>query len=131
MDLEDAVGIPFLQAHTRNPYPAKIVWEQAEYPRAHFYWLAADESNRSKGALIRAHFDAKGVHITAAQGVKRITVLLSDAMLDLDAPVHIDFMGKSLAELPVQRTIGMLHRTLEERGEPAMLFSAEVSVDLQ
>jgi poly(3-hydroxybutyrate) depolymerase len=131
MDMEDAVSIPFLQSHTRNPIPSKIVWEQAEYPRAHFYWLAADqEADRVKGALIRADYDATGVHISDVQDVKQVSIRLNDDMLDLDAPIRVDFKGQMLLEAPVKRTIAMLDRCIQELGDPGLVFSAQVSVDV-
>lgn len=130
MDMEDAVSIPFLQSHTRNPIPDKIVWEQAEYPRGHFYWLAADESNRVKGALIRAQYDKMGVHISDVKDVKRMSVRLSDDMLDLDGPIRVDFKGQMLMEAPVKRTIGVLDRCIQELGDPGLIFSAEIALEL-
>ncbi|HET8939626.1 MAG TPA: hypothetical protein VFN67_39580 [Polyangiales bacterium] len=130
MDMEDAVSIPFLQSHTRNPIPDKIVWEQAEYPRAHFYWLAADESNRAKGALIRAQYDKMGVHISDVKDVKKLSIRLSDDMLDLDGPIRVDFKGQMLMEAPVKRSIAMLDRCIQELGDPSLAFSAEVSIEL-
>ena len=130
MDMEDAVSIPFLQSHTRNPIPDKIVWEQAEYPRAHFYWLAVDEAGQAKGALLRASYDTMGVHISDAQDVKRVSVRLNDDMLDLDGPIRVDFKGQMLSEAPVQRTVSVLDRCIQERGDPGLVYSAEVTVDL-
>jgi hypothetical protein len=63
MELDDAVSIPFLQSHTRDPIPKKIVWEQADLPRAHFYWLAVDAQNRAKGSLLQASYDEDGIAI--------------------------------------------------------------------
>jgi hypothetical protein len=130
MDMEDAVSIPFLQMHTRAPYPASVVWEQADVTRPHMYWLAVDEDNRAKATQLRAHYDERGVHITAAKGIRRVKVRLADAMLDLDQPVAIDFMGMPLMAAVVTRTIATIEATLRERTDPAMIFEAETSVDL-
>ncbi|MFM2418995.1 MAG: hypothetical protein RL385_3718, partial [Pseudomonadota bacterium] len=77
MELDDAVSIPFLQRHTRDPIPKKIVWEQADVPRAHFYWLAVDAQNRAKGSLLTAHYDEGGITIEKAEGVHKLSVRLS------------------------------------------------------
>jgi poly(3-hydroxybutyrate) depolymerase len=130
MELEDAVSIPFLQSHVRDPIPRKIVWEQADVTRPHFYWLAVDAANRSKGNQINASFGTEGVNIEMVKGVRRLQVRLSDAMLDLDRPVKISYASQQLFLAPVPRTIGTLARTLDERNDPSMLFCAEVSVDI-
>jgi poly(3-hydroxybutyrate) depolymerase len=130
MDLEDAVSIPFLQQHTRNPYPSKVVWEQAEVTRAQSYWLAVDDANRAKGNELRAQYDAQGIHITAAKGVKRVSIRLTDEMLDLDAPVVIDFASQPLQHASIVRSIATLQKTLLACADPALMFSAEVTLDL-
>jgi len=130
MDMEDAVSIPFLQSHTRNPIPAKIVWEQSEYPRATFYWLAVDEAGRAKNALLVANYDAVGVHISDAKDVKRVSIRLTDEMLDLDGPIRVDFKGQMVSDGAVQRTISVLDRCIQELGDPGLVYSAELTVDL-
>jgi hypothetical protein len=130
MDLEDAVSIPFLQMHTRDPYPSKVVWEQADITRPHLYWLAVDADNAAKGNLLRAQYAEQAVHITEVKNVKRVKVRLADEMLNLDAPVQIDALSKPVIMGMVSRTIGTLSTTLRERSDPAMIFSAEVSVDI-
>lgn len=130
MNLEDAVSIPFLQSHTRDPIPRKVVWEQADVPRAHFYWLASDERSRAQGARLTAHYDEGGVVVDEAEGVTGLTVRLSDAMLDLDAPVTLSYQGKVLSSALVPRTIRTLARTLAEREDPALMFAGEVAITL-
>jgi hypothetical protein len=130
MDLEDAVSIPWLQSHVRDPIPKKVVWEQADVPRGTFYWLAVDAQNRAKGNLIQASYGAQAVNIEMIKGVRKLQVRLSDAMLDLDAPVSVTSAGKQLFTGAVARTIATLGRTLEERNDPAMMFAGEASVAL-
>jgi poly(3-hydroxybutyrate) depolymerase len=130
MELDDAVSIPFLQGHTRDPIPRKIVWEQADLPRAHFYWLALGAESRAKGNLIQARYDESGVFLDMVKGVRRLSIRLSDAMLDLDRPVKVELQGKQLSLAVAPRTIANLARTLDERNDPSMLFPSEVSLEL-
>jgi hypothetical protein len=51
-------------------------------------------------------------------------------MVDLDRPVRIVYQGKTLFEGRVPRTIATLMRTLENRGDPQLMFDAEVEVKL-
>ncbi|MET0389298.1 MAG: alpha/beta hydrolase [Polyangiales bacterium] len=130
MDMEDAVSIPFLQMHTRDPQPAKVVWEQADVPRGQFYWLAVSDAERGKGDLVRARYDAEGIHIDEVKGVERLTVRLSDEMLDLDKDIAIEHAGKPLPAAKAQRTIATLERTLEERTDPKLIWPSEIEIDL-
>jgi hypothetical protein len=51
-------------------------------------------------------------------------------MLDLEKPVMIRHGAATLSTSRVPRTIATLARTLDERGDPSMLFAGEVTVDL-
>jgi hypothetical protein len=130
MNMEDAVSVPFLQSHARDPIPKKIVWEQADITRAHAYWLAVDAANQIRGSLIEASYDAQGVNLSMVKGVKGITIRLSDAMLNLDAPVRVMAGASQLFAGPATRTIAVLARTLEERGDPALMFCSELTVQI-
>jgi len=129
--MKDAVSVPFLQAQTRNPYPAKVVWRQAEVTRPHFYWLAVEPARQKLANEVRASYADGAVLITGVKGLSRLTVRLTDEMLDLDLPVRIQQDGRELFSGTLTRTISVLARTLSERSDPAMVFSAEVSVALQ
>ena len=130
MNLEDAVAIPFVQMHTRDPLPRKVVWRQADVIHARFYWLAVDPDDVAKAALIRAEYAEGKVMLTEVTAVPRLVVRLTDAMMDLDQPVRVERGGSALFAGKVERTIAVIARTLEERGDPALIFSAELGVDL-
>ena len=83
------------------------------------------------GATVRASYSGNTVAITEAKDVPRFRIRLSDAMLDLDMPVRVENAGRELFAATAPRTIDVLARTLQERGDPTAMFSAEVSVDLR
>ena len=129
MDLEDAVAVPWMAEFTRNPVPARIVWLQDDVTHPRFYWLAVDAESAAAGNLIEASLAAQTIDVQA-NGVDRVSIRLSDAMLDLDQPIRIASGATTLFEGAVERTILTLSLTLEERGDPALVFSSEVTVDL-
>jgi hypothetical protein len=65
-----------------------------------------------------------------ASDVPQIRVLWNDAMADLDKDVQVTLANPPLTlwDGKVERTIGTLFRTLEERGDRRLMFSAEVLV---
>lgn len=130
MDLEDQVSIPFVQMQTRNPVPTKVVWQQADVLHPRFYWLAVDTMSVKKGSLVRASYANDAISIDEVSGVTKLTVRVSDAMLNLDQPLRIVRAGKELFSGQVPRTISVLSRTLVERGDPAMMFDGETSLTL-
>jgi hypothetical protein len=65
-----------------------------------------------------------------AKDVDSVIVRFNDDLLDLDQPVTVAAQGKPLYEGSVPRTIAVLAKTLDERGDPKSIFSGEVKVDL-
>lgn len=130
MDLEDRVAIPFVQMQTRNPVPSKVVWQQADVLQPRFYWLAVDPASVKKGALVRASYANAVITFDEVSGVSKISIRVSDAMSNLDQPLRVVRAGKELFSGQVPRTIGVLARTLSERGDPAMMFDGETPVTL-
>jgi poly(3-hydroxybutyrate) depolymerase len=123
MDLEDAVAVPWMAEFTRNPVPTQIVWYQDDSVHERFYWLAVDEPVRE--TTVRATTNAQQIDINS-DDVASVRVRLRDDLLDLDLPVTIRFNGGEVFGGIVPRTIGVLAATLEERGDPRMMFSGEV-----
>jgi len=129
MGLADAVSIPFLQSHTRNPVPTRVVWEQHDVPHTRMYWLALPAAEARKGARVVASYDGQVVTIEDAEQVPSVRIRLRDDMLDLDRPVRVERDGRVLFAGRVPRTVESLWRTLQERQDPALLFSAELTVE--
>jgi len=130
MDLEDAVSIPFMQAYARDPIPKKVVWRQSGSLRTRFYWLAVAIADVAASAEITASYAAQTIDLSAIAKVKRITLRVSDAMLDQDRPVSVKRDGAELFSGVVPRTIAVLYATLTDRGDPSLMFSGELSVKL-
>lgn len=126
MDLEDAKAIAWMEQFTRNPLPEKVVWRQDDVTRASFYWLAAPNTARA-GATITA--ERAGQTITlSTEGADQVSVQLNDAMLDMDKPVMIVQDGIEVFRGNVERTVACLASTLRERGDPKLIFSAQVQL---
>jgi hypothetical protein len=117
-----------MMGYTRNPIPKKIVWKRAGTTHDRFYWLAVPRGEAKAGAEVVALYDGQTVKIEKASGVERLIVRLSDRMVDLDKPVSVVFGGRTVSQGVVPRTAGVLAKTLDERGDPAGVFAAEVEV---
>jgi poly(3-hydroxybutyrate) depolymerase len=131
MNMADAVSIPFLQSYTRNPIASKVVWRQRTPKRPHFYWLAIDEVGLKVGAEVRASYAKNTVTVSDVKDVKKLKIRLSDAMMNLDQPIQIKQSETELFSGTVSRTIAVIARTLEEHGDPTMIFYAQTAVDLK
>jgi hypothetical protein len=129
MDLEDAVAVPWMAEFTRNPIPSRIVWLQDDVTHRRFYWLSVDAENAVAGTRIDASVSEQSIDVQGSSSA-RVTLRLRDEMLDLDQPVRITSGSTTLYEGSVERTILTLSKTTEERGDPALVFSSELTVDL-
>jgi len=128
MDLEDRKAIPWMEKFTRNPRPEKIVWRQDDVTHERCYWLAVPKESAKGGDEITATREGQTITVSAKSGT-RVTVLLNDAMLDLEQRVMIRTGEKNL-EQKVSRSIGILARTLKERGDRELMFSAEIEISI-
>ncbi|MCA9265516.1 MAG: dienelactone hydrolase family protein [Planctomycetales bacterium] len=124
MDREDAVALGWMAQYTRRRYPERIVWVQDDVTHSRNYWLACD----SPQPRAEVQADRDGQTITVGEGAKSPwSVLLADAMLDLDQPVTVMQGDRVVYQGTPPRTIANLSRTLEERGDPGYMFSARVT----
>lgn len=125
MNMEDKEAIPWMEKFTRNPLPEKVVWHQADTVHDRFYWLAVPKAEAKAGQDINAERNGQSISVTA-KGISHVTLLLNDAMLDMDQPVTITFNGTTLPPRKVTRTVAIMQRTLEERGDPDLVFRGEI-----
>lgn len=126
MDRDDAVALPWMAGFVRNPRPARMVWVQDDVTHRRFAWLAVDEPKA--GARIVVERAGQRVQVVEAPPSTMLRIRLDDEMLDLDAEVVVLQGERELFRGVVPRSRAVLERTLEERGDPRSVFSAEVVV---
>lgn len=129
MDLEDRTAVPWMEAYTRDPLPKRVVWRQDDVTHSRCYWLAVPPGEARKRSRMVAERDGQRIALTGSR-TSRVTVLLNDSMLDLDRPVQIQTDGRAAFDGRVPRTVATLQRTLDERGDTNLAFSAEITVPL-
>jgi hypothetical protein len=130
MNLEDKEALPWMAKFTRNPVPTKIVWKQTGALHDRSYWLAVPKGKAVDGALVVAERKGRKITVSQVEKVGRLVVRLDDRMTDLDQPIFVEQDGKTLYSGKPVRTIRTLVQTLAVRGDPKLMFDAEVEVDL-
>jgi len=128
MNLEDKVAVKWMAGFTRNPLPLKVVWMQSNVTHDRFYWLAVPPGKAKGGALAIVSRQGQNIEVEKAEGLTQLTILLNDAMLDLDQPIVVTMKGRELFKGKAPRTIGNLYRTLARRGDRDLMFDAAVPV---
>lgn len=127
MDREDAAAVPWMATYSRDPYPGRVVWRQENLVRSSMYWLKVEPKDARPGMRVDAVRRGNTIEIERCD-YDRIVVCLNDEMMNLDKPVTVMYKGKTLFSGTVKRTIGTLCRSLEERGDSGLMFSAEIEV---
>ena len=102
MDREDAAAIPWMAKHSRNRLPKRIVWKQDDVTHTRFYWLAVQPKEFRDRSELVASRDGQRIDVQS-RDVDRLTIRLSDEMLDLDQPVTIASAGKTLFDARTPR----------------------------
>lgn len=129
MDREDATAVPWMMQYKRKSYPSKVVWRQSGVTHDRFYWLAVPAGKVVKDTVIRAVVD--GQHINVESDVPKVIVQLNDELIDLDKEIKVTAGDTILMTGVAKRTIATIERTLTERGDPGMWFSAAVELELE
>lgn len=130
MNLEDKAALPWMARFTRNPIPDRVVWKQTGTPHERFYWLAVPASEARPDTLVIAQRNGPAVEVVAAEKVSRLLIRLDDRMSDLDQPVKVIHAGKEIFSGTAARQVSTMVRTLAGRGDPKLIFDAEVEVEL-
>ena len=135
MDREDASAVPWMAKATRVTRPKRVVWLQDDVTEKRFYWLGNDDPRQ--GDRIEAAIDGQTITIVSASRAMTIRILLDDQMLDLDREVVVKQAGagaggdRELFKGKLPRSQATIEKTLAERGDPRMVFVAEVGVGVR
>ena len=128
MNRKDAEALPWMAKFTRNPWPETVVWNQAKGINSRLYWLAIPRDALVKGQRIRAEVEDQTIRITAEK-ITKLTVRLSDRLLDLDRPVTVIVNGQEKFSGIVPRTEQAIRDSLSQRADPASAATATISFE--
>jgi predicted peptidase len=130
MNLDDKAAIPWMAKFQRDATPKRVVWKQSSVTHDHFYWLAVPPGTAKVGSAVIATVTGQTVQISEASDITCLLIRLDDRLVDLDQPVTVRFLDKTLFEGIVPRTVAMLQRTLETRRDRQLMFDGEIAVEL-
>ncbi|HUR53475.1 MAG TPA: hypothetical protein VMZ71_05065, partial [Gemmataceae bacterium] len=129
MDKEDAAALPWMAKHTRNPIPERVVWRvTGAHERS--YWLAVPPGSAKPGAVVTVERKGQTIDVVSTEGFTKLVIRLDDRMADLDKPVKVTHKGAVLFEGMAARSAAVMAKTLAGRGDPALVFDAEVEVTI-
>lgn len=130
MEREDKAALPWMAKFTRNPVPPRVVWKQTGAPHQSSYWLAVPPGEAKGDSLVIASRGNQTITIAASDKVSKLLVRLDDRMIDLDREVKVTHAGKELFTGKPRRSVAVMLKTLAGRGDPKLMFDAEIAIDL-
>ena len=129
MDRADTLAVGWMAQHRRQSYPDVLVWQQGDVPQPTFYWLQVEPDEMQRDRQVRIRRSGNTFTIDRCD-YSRLTLLLNDALCRLDRPVIVRYAGRTLFEGKVRRSADVMRHTLYERGDPAYVFSARLTLTL-
>jgi hypothetical protein len=107
-----------------------VVWYQDNVLHERQYWLSVDRKDVEPGDQVVARYDNRTIRIERSD-VSSLRIRLNDRMMNLDKPVRVMYDGKTVFRGRTPRTIQTLVQTIEERGDPAAVYSSELKIKLK
>ncbi|HLO41230.1 MAG TPA: dienelactone hydrolase family protein, partial [Phycisphaerales bacterium] len=129
MKREDASAVPWMMQYRRNPWPTRVAWRQDDVLQGRMYWLERSLDGAKAGDTLIVSRKGQEFTIEKAEGVGKFSILLSDDVVDMDAPIRVVHGEKVLFEGKVERTVACLWRTLEDRGDRNLMFAGKIDVE--
>jgi predicted peptidase len=130
MNLEDKAALPWMAKFTRNPIPERVVWKQTGTLHDASYWLAVPPKQAKGDSLVVASRAGQEIDIATAEKVTKLLIHLDDRMADLDKEIVVKQVGEKLFSAVAPRTVAVMVKTLNNRGDQGLMFDAEVEVTL-
>jgi poly(3-hydroxybutyrate) depolymerase len=130
MNLNDAVAVPWMAKFRRDPWPARIVWQQAAVTHDRCYWLAAAPGTAKQGTILEVSREGNRFTVHRADGLTRFIIRLNDQMADLDQPIIVAFKNSTKNYAQIVRSERVIRESLRDRCDRGSIFTAEVAVDL-
>ncbi len=127
MNGRDREALPWMAKHARNPWPKKVVWRQSNRVHDRFYWLAVPKEQAKGGHLIEAEVKGQKIEVKA-EGVKELTLRLSDELLSLDQEVIVTVNGVEKFRGKVERTIEATWNSFQDRFDSASAATGQLNL---
>jgi poly(3-hydroxybutyrate) depolymerase len=123
MQSREAEMIPRMATLARATWPKRVVWKQDDVTHTRFYWLERPADAVKPYEIYAAHVDGQ-VIIIEEPATGKVTLRLSDALLDLDQPIKVLAGGKTIFEGKVPRSFAAIVQSLTQREDPDTIATA-------
>ena len=131
-DGSDADVLAWMDAHPRLGNPAKITLAPGKPIPTRAYWLRVPPTDVGSAAVrIEGEIDrAKNTITITGVGVRQVTLMLNDVLVDMDKPITVVLNGttqEALLRRSLEDTISMMY---DATSEPGRVYVARQTFDL-
>jgi predicted esterase len=123
--LPDREIIAEMYPEVRNPVPRELSWLMTDTVIKDFFWLHVPQPGKNQE--IDSTCDHNHLTITT-MNVKAASILLDSRLIDFSKPLDLEVNGKT-EQRKLKPSLEILCRTLMERGDPDLAFSAELPLN--
>ncbi len=123
MNGKDREAVPWMAKHVRKPWPKKVIWVQDDVTHDRFYWLEIPAGTAKAGQKIVATVEGNLISLEG-DSADKITVYLSDELVDLDKPVTVHVNGNEVFSGKVSRSAAVIVDELRKRPDVMRCGSA-------
>lgn len=121
----------WMEGFTRDPNPKHVVWEpftSKRYPtyKNHFYWLHLDEPRN--GMRIEAHIDGNRITLMTDGGVRGLSLLLNDKLVDPSRSVIVKENGRLAFKGKLRPSLTGLVTSYVAKEDPAMIYPYRIEL---
>ena len=126
---DEGRSLAFLAGRERDPFPRALTVEMADlaYPRR--YWVEIVEKDRGI-ARIEARVATDNTVEIATRHVRRLRLLLRPELLPRTAPLIVRLNSREVFRGEVVEDCRLFARSVAERPDPAMAYSAQIDLDV-
>ena len=123
----DKEALPWMTDHTRDMWPAKVVWHQSGRTHDRFYWLAVPRGTSKVGDPVCAEVLGQKI-VATAESLNQLTLRLSDELLDLDQKIVVTVNGEEKFNGKVERKVKAIWDSIRERADHFGVANATVAL---
>lgn len=127
--LPDRDKIADMYPAVRHPVPRELTWLMTDKVIKDFFWLRCDAPGKQRE--INAICRDNHVTVTTTTNVTTASLLLDRRLVDFDRPVTLELDGKTLKPVKLQPRLRVLCETLQRRGDPDLIFTAQIDLPLR
>lgn len=119
----------WLAARAREPHPRRIAHHALSPAHGDAWWLRVEATDGTPARVEAEALEGNRIVVTTA-GVRRLTVRLDPALVDVARPVRLEVDGVVVHEGVVAASLEAVAGSFAARRDPSLVYERAVTIDL-